>query len=483
MDGYTSALDPTSPVIGATVLFFLSDRFVHVVLSCFHSAASPCRFNFLFISHLPFLIDRDVKLSGASSPWGPRAPSPSFDGLSCLHVLPLQSLEDSLEENLVNAFVQAPYAGGGAIEVSMEGIKELELLLEMVESGQVITSDANATDSNVTASDSSTSSNQSIVNSGDNFTKPATEDHLYIVDTPISFGPEKDITYSFARTSYRMDSIPSGNYDLIVAQLSDDASLILLSSTPTGFELGIFATSDYPSDGVEKMPVVFEDGSLLQYVEVSTDGRYIITIFSERMKIVPTTAKGVIELFMKDAPLVKNIADIDGLHLSVWPALEFEQMYKDAWRMLRDYYYDSGMTSLEWDTVFDRYLPLVERCAKREELDDVLRQMAGELSALHVFVYGGEYNTPNHGDPFLEAINDVASLGAMLRRSVEKNGYEILKIPQIDPGMPCVDNDFVFLNVICFLLLTLLYYMSCFKISTCLMGFQGIPHFPVTLSD
>ena len=45
-------------------------------------------------------------------------------------------------------------------------------------------------------------------------------------------------------------------------------------------------------------------------------------------------------------------------------------MYKDAWRMLRDYFYDSDMTSLPWDDIFDRYLPLVERAAKREELDD-----------------------------------------------------------------------------------------------------------------
>lgn len=45
-------------------------------------------------------------------------------------------------------------------------------------------------------------------------------------------------------------------------------------------------------------------------------------------------------------------------------------MFQDAWRMLRDYFYDTDMTGLPWDAIFDRYLPLVERCCKREELDD-----------------------------------------------------------------------------------------------------------------
>ena len=38
--------------------------------------------------------------------------------------------------------------------------------------------------------------------------------------------------------------------------------------------------------------------------------------------------------------------------------------------MLRDYFYDADLHAVPWDEVFERYLPLVERCSKREELDD-----------------------------------------------------------------------------------------------------------------
>ena len=74
--------------------------------------------------------------------------------------------------------------------------------------------------------------------------------------------------------------------------------------------------------------------------------------------------------FFTDTEQEKNVADAGGLHISVWPNLEYQQMYADAWRMLRDYFYDRNLHSVQWDVIFERYLPLVERCSKREELDD-----------------------------------------------------------------------------------------------------------------
>ena len=168
--------------------------------------------------------------------------------------------------------------------------------------------------------------------------------------------------------------------------------------------------------------------------------------------------------FFADKDLEGNRADTEGLSLSVWPQLEHQQMFKDAWRMLRDYFYDPNLHAVDWEGMFDRYLPLVKRCAKREELDDggflsavcflflqhcphaclpmpVLRQLVGELSALHSFVYGGEYPSPHHGDKQLESINEIATLGAVLRRSEEFRGLEVVKIPLRDVDLHHTDGE------------------------------------------
>jgi tricorn protease len=63
-------------------------------------------------------------------------------------------------------------------------------------------------------------------------------------------------------------------------------------------------------------------------------------------------------------------------------------VYSVAWRLLRDCFYDRKMHNVDWKAVHACYLPLVQR------VDDVLGLMASETSALHSFVYGGEYSIP-----------------------------------------------------------------------------------------
>jgi hypothetical protein len=183
----------------------------------------------------------------------------------------------------------------------------------------------------------------------------------------------------------------------------------------------------------------FDTKKKLQRFGMSTNRIFFFISLDGKMKIVPNTAIGV-ESMILDIDIYKEIADTDDLALSIMPLLEYEQMYGDAWRMLRDYFYDPDLHQVDWQAVYERYKPLVERCSKREELDDVLGLMSSELSALHIFVYGGEYADPLHGSTSLKAINDVSSLGAFLQRSTEENGYVIISIHEGDPDFDVVDG-------------------------------------------
>ena len=166
------------------------------------------------------------------------------------------------------------------------------------------------------------------------------------------------------------------------------------------------------------------------YLGFLPDGKY---------RVVENSLTGIAGL-LTDPALDENVVDSDGLHLSIWPSLEYRQMYSDAWRMLRDYYYDPEMTGIDWPAIHERYLPLVARCTKREELDDVLAQMASELSALHVFVYGGEYNSPLTSRD-LKVANQKASLGAILKRTPDWKGYTVMSIPERDPDFSMIDGN------------------------------------------
>ena len=289
-----------------------------------------------------FLSDRDVVLTGNSSPWGTRAPSPSFDGQSCVHALPLPTMKDASNQHLIDEVLQAPYAGG-AMEVAVEGFREMNLLLETLKKQQ---------SQDVLPGDDGTPENITEQSTVDTFNLTITGNATVYVDDPIDFGDEKNEFFSFARASYRIDRIPSGDYIKFVCQLLDDSSLLMLTKNKNalgGMSLSLFAVSDGSND---KPLATTSDLIVLESVEISSDGIFLITIMNDKVKITKKTGAAMEALFEDGPPLTtveKNIVLLSGLHLSVWPNLELQQMYRDAWRMLRDYFYDPDMHSVDWD--------------------------------------------------------------------------------------------------------------------------------------
>ncbi|MEL4424067.1 hypothetical protein AAEH90_21220, partial [Shewanella algae] len=70
---------------------------------------------------------------------------------------------------------------------------------------------------------------------------------------------------------------------------------------------------------------------------------------------------------------------------------EWLQIFNEAWRYERDFFYDPNMHGRDWDEVYRRYAPLVPYIKHRDDLTYVLDQVNGELSVGHSFVGGGDY--------------------------------------------------------------------------------------------
>ncbi|MEQ1780466.1 MAG: S41 family peptidase [Hyphomonadaceae bacterium] len=81
---------------------------------------------------------------------------------------------------------------------------------------------------------------------------------------------------------------------------------------------------------------------------------------------------------------------ISDWRLSVDPREEWRQMALDAWRLHRDFAYDSSLRGVNWNAVRDRFVPLAERVGHRAELNDLLGQMSAELGILHSQIRAGE---------------------------------------------------------------------------------------------
>jgi len=72
------------------------------------------------------------------------------------------------------------------------------------------------------------------------------------------------------------------------------------------------------------------------------------------------------------------------------PRREWLQMFDEAWRLERDFYYDPAMGGLDWKAVGERYRALVPHVAHRADLNYILGELQGELSTSHAYVGGGD---------------------------------------------------------------------------------------------
>ena len=83
--------------------------------------------------------------------------------------------------------------------------------------------------------------------------------------------------------------------------------------------------------------------------------------------------------------------DLGRIRVQVDPGQEWRQMFSEAWRLQRDYYWHEDMSGIDWPEVHDRYLPLVDRVGSRSEFSDLMWEMQGELGTSHAYEMGGDY--------------------------------------------------------------------------------------------
>jgi tricorn protease len=80
----------------------------------------------------------------------------------------------------------------------------------------------------------------------------------------------------------------------------------------------------------------------------------------------------------------------DTIDVRVDPRAEWKQIFNEAWRINRDYFYDPTMHGVNWAAKRDKYAPLLDDVTTRDDLNRVMQWMSSELSVGHHNVGGGD---------------------------------------------------------------------------------------------
>lgn len=126
--------------------------------------------------------------------------------------------------------------------------------------------------------------------------------------------------------------------------------------------------------------------------KLSSDGSAMVCRIGNRLRVIRTKREPKEELPKEEKPGRKTgWIDLSRVKISIDPISEWRQMFQEAWRLQRDFFWVEDMSGVNWKGIFKRYHPLVARVASRSEFSDLLWEMQGELGTSHAYELGGDY--------------------------------------------------------------------------------------------
>jgi len=167
---------------------------------------------------------------------------------------------------------------------------------------------------------------------------------------------------------------------------------------------------------------------------ISADGKKILAVDGDQMTIVDAKAD------QKMKPI-----STDGMRTVIDPRAEWRQIFNEAWRHERDFFYDPNMHGVDWEAVRSLYEPMLEDCASRDDVSFVIGEMISELNVGHA------YYRPRSAEESPEV--SVGMLGADF--ALENGAYRIIKIleggpwdvdargPLSQPGVKVAVGDYI----------------------------------------
>jgi tricorn protease len=194
----------------------------------------------------------------------------------------------------------------------------------------------------------------------------------------------------------------------------------------------------------EKSPVVFFDLEAREEKTVLEDAdRFEVTFDGKKMLVASKKKFAILEVKEKqsfDKPL-----NLDGIQVPVEPRAEWRQIFMDAYRFERDFFYDPGMHGVNWNAMKERYLTLLDEAVTRWDVNWVIGEFLGELNASHTYHGGGdEEQGPQRSVGMLGVDWELANGAYRIARIVRGGPWDAgVRSPLDDPGVNIKEGEYV----------------------------------------
>src|SRR5207245_4513027 len=122
----------------------------------------------------------------------------------------------------------------------------------------------------------------------------------------------------------------------------------------------------------------------------------------------------------KPAKTGDGALNMDQLQMLDDPRAEWVEIFRETWRLEREYFYDARMHGAAWDAVYEKYRALLPHVGHRTDLGYLIAMVGGELTVGHSYLTGTG-DLPGEENPVPTGL-----LGADFK--IENGRYRIARI-------------------------------------------------------
>ncbi len=194
-------------------------------------------------------------------------------------------------------------------------------------------------------------------------------------------GDDADVVIDFDGLAERIEALPlpRGNYRNLA---SGDGTLYYLDADEGDFNR--FEFRNVRSRDLHAFS--FED----REAETVIEGISAYRLSANGKSIVYRKRPGVGIISASDRKSKGGSLDLSGLKIKIDPAAEWAQIFNEAWRLERDFYYDPNTQGIDWPAMREKYGRLLPFASCRQDLTYIIGEMIGELNTSHTYVYSGD---------------------------------------------------------------------------------------------
>ncbi len=223
--------------------------------------------------------------------------------------------------------------------------------------------------------------------------------------------------------------VPAGNYGTLSAA---SGKVVYLRRPPAGA----------PEDA--KGPVAYWDlEEREEKTVVPQADAYELSANGEKLLVANDQKLAIVDL-KPDQKMEKPLATAD-LEMVVNPREEWRQIFNDAWRFERDYFYDPNMHGVDWNAVRQHYGALLDDAVTRWDVNYIIGEMISELSSSHTYRGGGDQESEEHRAAGLLGVDWKLDQGAYrIARIIDGAPWDSeVRSPLRRPGVEVKEGDWV----------------------------------------